>query len=145
MYNLTSFLNSSALSLERMVIPRENIIEVARLAILQLLLVSADADGRRRRVDDNMIIEVSYSCDVVIINAKVKVMMKNLDLDDASKSKLGDFPVSKIRILQLFLSLDRYHDVSSSLSRDGSWIAPGCYLPSSCRRACSGTTYNSTV
>eukprot|EP00986_Skeletonema_menzelii_P009958 scaffold4654_cov123-Skeletonema_menzelii.AAC.12 len=49
-----------------MVIPRENIIEVARLAILQLLLVSADADGRRRRVDDNMIIEVSYSCDVVI-------------------------------------------------------------------------------
>lgn len=59
MYNLTSFLNSSALSLERMVIPRENIIEVARLAILQLLLVSADADGRRRRVDDNMIIEVS--------------------------------------------------------------------------------------
>ena len=105
MYNLTSFLNSSALSLERMVIPRENIIEVARLAILQLLLVSADADGRRRRVDDNMIIEVSYSCDVVIINAKV--MMKNLDLDDASasKSKLGDFPVSKIRILQLFLSL----------------------------------------
>ena len=55
MYYLTSFLNSSALSLERMVIPRENIIEVARLAILQLWLVSADGDTRRR-VDDNMII-----------------------------------------------------------------------------------------
>eukprot|EP00985_Skeletonema_marinoi_P022591 scaffold14504_cov102-Skeletonema_marinoi.AAC.3 len=55
---LTSFLNSSLLSLERIVMPRENIIEVARLTILQLLLVSDDADGRRRRVDDSMMVEI---------------------------------------------------------------------------------------
>jgi len=55
---LTSFLNSSLLSDERIVIPRENIIEVARLAILQLLLVSDDADGRRRRADDSILIEI---------------------------------------------------------------------------------------
>jgi len=35
--------------------PLENIIEVARLAILQLLLVSDEADGRRRRVDDSIL------------------------------------------------------------------------------------------
>jgi len=52
---LTSFLNSSLLSLERIVMPLENIIEVARLAILQLLLVSDEADGRRRRVDDSIL------------------------------------------------------------------------------------------
>ena len=57
---LTSFLNSSLLSLERIVIPRENIIEVALLAILQLLLVSDDADGRRRRVDDSMLLIEIY-------------------------------------------------------------------------------------
>ena len=61
---LTSFLNSSLLSEERIVIPRENIIEVARLAILQLLLVSDDADGMRRRVDDSMMVEILVdSCD----------------------------------------------------------------------------------
>lgn len=54
---LTSFLNSAALSLERIVIPRENISDVARLAMLQLLLDNDDADGRRRRVDDSMMIE----------------------------------------------------------------------------------------
>ena len=50
---LTSFLNSSALSLDRIVIPRENIIDVARLAILATPPIDV---GRMRRVDDSMII-----------------------------------------------------------------------------------------
>jgi hypothetical protein len=49
---LTSFLNSSALSLDRIVIPRENIIDVARLAILAAPPIDV---GRMRRVDDSMI------------------------------------------------------------------------------------------
>ena len=54
---ISSFLNSSALSLERIVIPRENISEVARLAIV-LLLFSDDADGRRRCVDESIVVKI---------------------------------------------------------------------------------------
>ena len=53
---LTSFLNSSALSLERIVIPRENIIDVARLAIL--LLDSDEAVGRRRLIEESIVIQI---------------------------------------------------------------------------------------
>ena len=84
-----------------MVIPRENIIEVARLAILQLLLVNADADGSRRRVDDNIIIKVGYSLRCASIGATQRpspsVMLLRramVAVDDAFGSKNKNLPKS---------------------------------------------------
>lgn len=67
---LTSFLNSSALSLDRIVIPRENIIDVARLAMLKLLLLVSidDGEGRRMwRMDDNIMMFLRSIIIIIII------------------------------------------------------------------------------
>ena len=93
---LTSFLNSSLLSLERIVIPRENIIEVARLTILQLLLVSDDADGRRRRVDDSMMVEIygrRFDCEETkcgaIVDCFVTEAIEMMPLDPKVMQKIS--------------------------------------------------------
>jgi hypothetical protein len=79
---LTSFLNSSALSLDRIVIPRENIIDVARLAMLKLLLLVSidDGEGRRMwRMDDNIMMFLRSIIIIIIFSLVWDEDFKKLD------------------------------------------------------------------
>ena len=69
---LTSFLNSSALSLDRIVIPRENIIDVARLAILATPPIDV---GRMRRVDDSMIMSFIWLVITLVMGPQRSVLL----------------------------------------------------------------------